>query len=136
VPYDLLRGVWKAVRYFRLHDILQCYFGLRYETAFRFYKRNLIKSCRNFYDFISLTTYPYSSLFICNYLSEWSGVDGTLVIRFDSGIDALSLSLKIKGLLKPMYAVIKIGNVLVNLILAFFFTYIPQLVKTSPNGFT
>jgi O-antigen/teichoic acid export membrane protein len=115
------------------------------ETAFfRFYTKESNKESVVETSMISIFWTTISFLFIAllsrNYLSEWSGVDAQYIgyTIWILALDALVIIpfSKLRAYQKPLvYAVIKIGNVLVNLILSvLFLLYIPQLVETSPNG--
>jgi hypothetical protein len=115
------------------------------ETAFfRFYSKESNKESVVETSMISIFWTTIAFLFIAllsrNYLSEWSGVDAQYIgyTIWILALDALVIIpfSKLRAYQKPMlYAVIKIGNVLINLILSvLFLLYIPQLVKTSPNG--
>ncbi|EIA10019.1 lipopolysaccharide biosynthesis protein [Flavobacterium frigoris] len=115
------------------------------ETAFfRFYSKESNKDSVVETSMVSIFWTTITFLFIAllsrNYLAEWSGIDAQYIgyTIWILALDALVIIpfSKLRAFQKPMvYAVIKIGNVLVNLILSIvFLLYIPQLIETSPNG--
>jgi O-antigen/teichoic acid export membrane protein len=115
------------------------------ETAFfRFYSKESNKESVVETSMISIFWTTITFLFIAllsrNYLSEWSGVDGQYISYtiWILALDALVIIpfSKLRAYQKPMvYAVIKIGNVLVNLFLSILFLlYIPKVIEASPNG--
>jgi O-antigen/teichoic acid export membrane protein len=115
------------------------------ETAFfRFYSKESNKESVVETSMISIFWTTITFLFIAllsrNYLSEWSGVDCQYISYtiWILALDALVIIpfSKLRAYQKPMvYAVIKIGNVLVNLFLSILFLlYIPKVIEASPNG--
>ncbi|MGO4817125.1 lipopolysaccharide biosynthesis protein [Flavobacterium sp. W22_SRS_FP1] len=115
------------------------------ETAFfRFYSKESNKESVVETSMVSIFWTTISFLFIAllsrNYLSMWSGVDAQYIgyTIWILALDALVIIpfSKLRAYQKPMvYAVIKIGNVLINLILSvLFLLYFPQLIEASPNG--
>jgi O-antigen/teichoic acid export membrane protein len=115
------------------------------ETAFfRFFNKESSKETVVETSMVSIFWTTILFLFIAllsrNYLSEWSGIDGQYIgyTIWILALDALVIIpfSKLRAYQKPMvYAAIKIGNVLVNLILSvLFLLYIPQLVDANPNG--
>jgi O-antigen/teichoic acid export membrane protein len=115
------------------------------ETAFfRFYSKESNKNAVVETSMVSIFWTTISFLFIAllsrNYLSEWSGVDAQYIgyTIWILALDALVIIpfSKLRAFQKPMvYASIKIGNVLVNLILSILFLlYFPQLTDATPNG--
>jgi O-antigen/teichoic acid export membrane protein len=115
------------------------------ETAFfRFYSKESNKNAVVETSMVSIFWTTISFLFIAllsrNYLSEWSGVDAQYIgyTIWILALDALVIIpfSKLRAFQKPMvYASIKIGNVLVNLILSILFLlYFPQLTDANPNG--
>lgn len=74
-------------------------------------------------------------------LADWSGIDSQYITYtiWILALDALVIIpfSKLRAYQKPMvYAAIKIGNVLVNLVLSvLFLVYIPKLIETNPKGF-
>jgi O-antigen/teichoic acid export membrane protein len=115
------------------------------ETAFfRFFNKESSKDTVVETSMVSVFWTTILFLFIAllsrNYLSEWSGIDGQYIgyTIWILALDALVIIpfSKLRAYQKPMvYAAIKIGNVLVNLILSvLFLLYIPQLVDANPNG--
>jgi O-antigen/teichoic acid export membrane protein len=115
------------------------------ETAFfRFYSREPNKESVVETSMVSIFWTTISFLFIAllsrNYLSMWSGVDAQYIgyTIWILALDALVIIpfSKLRAFQKPtVYAVIKIGNVFVNLTLnILFLIYIPQLIEVNPNG--
>jgi O-antigen/teichoic acid export membrane protein len=115
------------------------------ETAFfRFYSREPNKESVVETSMVSIFWTTISFLFIAllsrNYLSMWSGVDAQYIgyTIWILALDALVIIpfSKLRAFQKPtVYAVIKIGNVFVNLTLnILFLIYIPQLIEANPNG--
>jgi O-antigen/teichoic acid export membrane protein len=115
------------------------------ETAFfRFFNKESNKESVVETSMVSIFWTTIGFLFIAllsrNYLAEWSGIDSQYIgyTIWILALDALVIIpfSKLRAFQKPMvYAVIKIGNVLVNLILSVvFLIYIPQLIEASPNG--
>ena len=116
------------------------------ETAFfRFYNTETNKKSVVETTMVSIFWTTISFLFIAllsrNTLSVWSGIDSQYIgyTIWILALDALVIIpfSKLRATQKPMvYAVIKIGNVLVNLILSvLFLLYIPKIVAANPNGF-
>jgi O-antigen/teichoic acid export membrane protein len=115
------------------------------ETAFfRFYSKESNKESVVETSMVSIFWTTIAFLFIAllsrNYLAEWSGIDAQYIgyTIWILALDALVIIpfSKLRAFQKSMvYAVIKIGNVLVNLILSVvFLIYIPQLIEANPNG--
>lgn len=115
------------------------------ETAFfRFFSKESDKNTVVETSMVSIFWTTILFLFIAllfrNYLSEWSGIDSQYIgyTIWILALDALVIIpfSKLRAYQKPMvYAIIKIGNVLVNLILSvLFLLYIPQLIEANPNG--
>ena len=116
------------------------------ETAFfRFYSNEDNKNSVIETSMISIFWTTISFLFIAlifrSTLAEWSGIDGQYITYtiWILALDALVIIpfSKLRALQKPMvYAMIKIGNVLVNLILSvLFLLYFPILIEENPHGF-
>lgn len=116
------------------------------ETAFfRFYNNETNKKSVVETTMVSIFWTTISFLFIAllsrNTLSVWSGIDSQYIgyTIWILALDALVIIpfSKLRATQKPMvYAVIKIGNVLFNLILSvLFLLYIPKIVAANPNGF-
>lgn len=116
------------------------------ETAFfRFYNNETNKKSVVETTMVSIFWTTISFLFIAllsrNTLSVWSGIDSQYIgyTIWILALDALVIIpfSKLRATQKPMvYAVIKIVNVLVNLILSvLFLLYIPKIVAANPNGF-
>ena len=115
------------------------------ETAFfRFFSKesdkNTVVETSMVSIFWSTILFLFIALLFRNYLSEWSGIDSQYIgyTIWILALDALVIIpfSKLRAYQKPMvYAIIKIGNVLVNLILSvLFLLYIPQLIEANPNG--
>lgn len=115
------------------------------ETAFfRFFSRESNKNTVVETSMVSIFWTTILFLFIAllsrNYLSEWSGIDSQYIgyTIWILALDALVIIpfSKLRAYQKPMvYAIIKIGNVLVNLILSvLFLLYIPKLIEANPHG--
>jgi O-antigen/teichoic acid export membrane protein len=81
------------------------------------------------------------ALLFRNNLADWSAIDSQYISYtiWILALDALVIIpfSKLRVNQKPMmYAAIKVGNVVVNLILSvLFLLYIPMLIETNPNGF-
>jgi O-antigen/teichoic acid export membrane protein len=116
------------------------------ETAFfRFFSKEPNKNAVVETSMVSIFWTTISFLFIAllsrNYLAEWSGIDAQYIgyTIWILALDALVIIpfSKLRAYQKPMvYAIIKIGNVLVNLILSvLFLLYIPKLIEANPDGF-
>src|SRR3970040_545979 len=90
--------------------------------------------------FWSTILFLFIALLSRNYLSEWSGIDSQYISYtiWILALDALVIIpfSKLRAYQKPsLYTIIKICNVLVNLILSvLFLLYIPQLIEANPNG--
>lgn len=116
------------------------------ETAFfRFYNKETDKQSVLETSMISIFWTTLSFLFIAllfrNNLAEWSGIDSqyityTIWILVLDALVIIPFS-KLRALQRPVvYAIIKIGNVLINLVLSvFFLLYFPKLIEANPNGF-
>ena len=115
------------------------------ETAFfRFFNKETNKESVVETSMVSIFWTTIGFLFIAllsrNYLADWSNIDSQYIgyTIWILALDALVIIpfSKLRAYQKPMvYAVIKIGNVLVNLILNIvFLIYIPQLIESNPNG--
>ncbi len=115
------------------------------ETAFfRFYSKESNKNSVVETSMVSIFWSTILFLFIAllsrNYLAEWSAIDAQYIgyTIWILALDALVIIpfSKLRAYQKPMvYAIIKIGNVLVNLILSvLFLLYIPKLIEASPEG--
>jgi len=115
------------------------------ETAFfRFFSKesdkNTVVETSMVSIFWSTILFLFIALLSRNYLSEWSGIDSQYISYtiWILALDALVIIpfSKLRAYQKPMvYAIIKIGNVLVNLVLSvLFLLYIPQLIEANPNG--
>ncbi|WP_220761267.1 lipopolysaccharide biosynthesis protein [Flavobacterium sp. UMI-01] len=116
------------------------------ETAFfRFYSNEEDKQAVVETSMISIfwTTicFLFLALLFRTTLADWSGIDSQYITYaiWILALDALVIIpfSKLRALQKPMvYALIKIGNVLVNLVLSvLFLLYFPILVKENPEGF-
>ncbi|MCW2118013.1 lipopolysaccharide biosynthesis protein [Flavobacterium sp. 7A] len=116
------------------------------ETAFfRFYSNEDNKKSVIETSMISIFWTTICFLFIAllfrSTLADWSGIDAQYITYtiWILALDALVIIpfSKLRAVQKPMvYASIKIGNVLVNLILSvLFLLYFPILVKEDPRGF-
>ena len=116
------------------------------ETAFfRFYNNETNKKSVLETSMVSIFWTTISFLFIAllsrNTLAAWSGIDSQYIgyTIWILALDALVIIpfSKLRAFQKPMvYAVIKIGNVLVNLILSvLFLLYMPKVVAANPHGF-
>lgn len=116
------------------------------ETAFfRFYNNEKDKKAVLETSMVSIfwTTiiFLFAALLFRNTLAVWSGIDSQYISYtiWILALDALVIIpfSKLRAYQKPMvYAVIKIGNVLVNLILSvLFLLYFPKLIEVNPHGF-
>ncbi|AWG20811.1 polysaccharide biosynthesis protein [Flavobacterium faecale] len=116
------------------------------ETAFfRFYsnednKKSVIETSM-ISIFWTTICFLFAALLFRTSLAEWSGIDSQY-ITYTIWILALDAFViipfsKLRAVQKPMvYALIKIGNVLVNLILSvLFLLYFPVVAKENPQGF-
>ena len=116
------------------------------ETAFfRFYnteenKRNVI-STSTVTLFWSSLGFLFLSLLFRKTLSSWAGINVEYITYtiWILALDALAIIpfSKLRAEKKPIkYAVIKIGNVAINLLLnVFFLAFLPKLANENPNGF-
>lgn len=116
------------------------------ETAFfRFYnnekdKENVIETT-TVSIFWSSFIFLFAAMLFRNSLADWSDIDSQYVIYtiWILALDALVIVpfSKLRAHQKPMfYAIIKIGNVVVNLSLSvFFLLYLPEIVQSYPNGY-
>ncbi len=116
------------------------------ETAFfRFYNKESDKKAVVETTMISIfwTTLVFLvlALLFRTTLSDWSGIDSQYITYtiWILALDALVIIpfSKLRAAQRPMmYAIIKIGNVVVNLLLSvFFLIYMPKLVALNPTGF-
>ncbi|TDE06760.1 lipopolysaccharide biosynthesis protein [Flavobacterium hiemivividum] len=116
------------------------------ETAFfRFFNKESDKKAVLETSMVSIFWTTISFLFIAllfrDSLAAWSGIDSQYISYtiWILALDALVIIpfSKLRAYQKPMvYAAIKIGNVLVNLILSLLFLlYIPMLIEANPYGF-
>ena len=116
------------------------------ETSFfRFYNKESNKKAVVETSMVSIFWSTISFLVIAllfrNNLADWSGIDSQYISYtiWILALDALVIIpfSKLRVNQKPMmYAAIKVGNVVVNLILSvLFLLYIPILIETNPNGF-
>lgn len=116
------------------------------ETAFfRFYNNEKDKKSVLETSMVSIfwTTilFLFAALLFRNTLAVWSGIDSQYISYtiWILALDALVIIpfSKLRAYQKPMvYAIIKIGNVLVNLILSvLFLLYFPKLTEVNPDGF-
>ena len=115
------------------------------ETAFfRYYNKEENKEAVVETSMISVFWTTLSFLFLAlmfrNSLSSWSGIETqyinfTIWILVLDGLVIIPFS-KLRAYQRPMfYAIIKIGNVVVNLLLSLLFLYyIPQIIKNNPEG--
>lgn len=91
--------------------------------------------------FWSTIVFLFIALLYRTTLSEWSNIDSQYIgyTIWILALDALVIIpfSKLRATQRPMfYAIIKIANVLVNLLLTIaFLIYLPQWAATSPNGF-
>ncbi|MCG9791907.1 lipopolysaccharide biosynthesis protein [Flavobacterium algicola] len=116
------------------------------ETAFfRFYnnednKRSVVETSM-ISIFWTTVCFLFVALLFRTTLADWSGIDSQYITYtiWILALDALVIIpfSKLRAIQKPMvYASIKIGNVLVNLILSvLFLLYFPILVEENPRGF-
>lgn len=116
------------------------------ETAFfRFYNKKENKDAVIETTTVSIFWTTIAFLFIAllyrTSLADWSGIDAQYIgyTIWILALDALVIIpfSKLRATQKPMvYAAIKIGNVLVNLILSvLFLLYLPRIVHNNPDGF-
>ena len=116
------------------------------ETAFfRFYnnekdKENVIETT-TVSIFWSSFIFLFAAMLFRNSLADWSDIDSQYVIYtiWILALDALVIVpfSKLRAHQKPMfYAIIKIGNVVVNLSLSvFFLLYLPKIAESYPDGY-
>ena len=114
-------------------------------TFFRFYNNETDKKAvietTSVSIFWSTLLFLFPALLLKNYLAELSGIDEQFIIYtiWILVLDALVIVpfSKLRAYQKPMvYAVIKIGNVVVNLSLnVFFLIYLPKIAQENPNSF-
>ena len=114
-------------------------------TFFRFYNNETDKKAvietTTVSIFWSTLLFLFPALLLKNYLAELSGIDEQFIIYtiWILVLDALVIVpfSKLRAYQKPMvYAVIKIGNVVVNLSLnVFFLIYLPKIAQENPNSF-
>ena len=114
-------------------------------TFFRFYNNETDKKAvietTTVSIFWSTLLFLFPALLLKNYLAELSGIDVQYIIYtiWILVLDALVIVpfSKLRAYQKPMiYAVIKIGNVVVNLSLnVFFLIYLPKIAQENPNSF-
>ena len=116
------------------------------ETAFfRFYnnekdKDNVIETT-TVSIFWSSFIFLFTAMLFRNSLADWSDIDSQYVIYtiWILALDALVIVpfSKLRAHQKPMvYAIIKIGNVVVNLSLSvFFLLYLPKIAESYPDGY-
>lgn len=116
------------------------------ETAFfRFYNKETNKKAVLETSMVSIFWTTICFLFVAllfrNTLAAWSGIDAQYInyTIWILALDALVIIpfSKLRAFQKPMvYAAIKIGNVLINLILSvLFLLYVPKLIESQPHGF-
>ncbi|WP_413999704.1 oligosaccharide flippase family protein [Flavobacterium sp. W1B] len=116
------------------------------ETAFfRFYNNETDKKTVVETSMVSIfwTTivFLFVGLLFRGTLAGWSGIDSQYIgyTIWILALDALVIIpfSKLRAYQKPMvYAIIKIGNVLINLILSvLFLLYMPKLIDANPDGF-
>lgn len=116
------------------------------ETAFfRFYNKETDKKSVIETSMVSIFWTTIFFLFIAlvfrTILADWSGIDSQYITYtiWILALDALVIIpfSKLRAYQKPMvYATIKIGNVLVNLVLSvLFLLYFPKLTAENPDGF-
>ena len=116
------------------------------ETAFfRFYnnekdKENVIETT-TVSIFWSSFIFLFTAMLFRNSLADWSDIDSQYVIYtiWILALDALVIVpfSKLRAHQRPMvYAVIKIGNVVINLSLSvFFLLYLPKIAQAYPDGY-
>ncbi len=114
-------------------------------TFFRFYNNETDKKAvietTTVSIFWSTLLFLFPALLLKNYLAELSGIDVQYIIYtiWILVLDALVIVpfSKLRAYQKPMiYAVIKIGNVVVNLSLnVFFLIYLPKIAQANPDSF-
>ncbi|CAN1546051.1 RfbX Membrane protein involved in the export of O-antigen and teichoic acid [Flavobacteriaceae bacterium] len=114
-------------------------------TFFRFYNNETNKKAvietTTVSIFWSTLLFLFPALLLKNYLAELSGIDVQFIIYtiWILVLDALVIVpfSKLRAYQKPMiYAVIKIGNVVVNLSLnVFFLIFLPKIAQANPDSF-
>ena len=114
-------------------------------TFFRFYNNETDKKAvietTTVSIFWSTLLFLFPALLLKNYLAEFSGIDVQFIIYtiWILVLDALVIVpfSKLRAYQKPMiYAVIKIGNVVINLSLnVFFLIYLPKISQANPDSF-
>ena len=114
-------------------------------TFFRFYNNETDKKAvietTTVSIFWSTLLFLFPALLLKNYLAELSGIDVQYIIYtiWILVLDALVIVpfSKLRAYQKPIiYAVIKIGNVVVNLSLnVFFLIYLPKIAQANPDSF-
>ena len=114
-------------------------------TFFRFYNNETDKKAvietTTVSIFWSTLLFLFPALLLKNYLADISGIDVQYIIYtiWILVLDALVIVpfSKLRAYQKPMiYAVIKIGNVVVNLSLnVFFLIYLPKIAQANPDSF-
>lgn len=115
------------------------------ETAFfRFYNietnKKTVVETTTVSIFWSTILFLFVALLFKNTLANWSGIDSQYIIYtiWILALDALVIVpfSKLRAYQKPMtYALIKIGNVLVNLTLSVcFLLFLPQIAQSNPNS--
>ena len=114
-------------------------------TFFRFYNNETNKKAvietTSVSIFWSTLLFLFPALLLKNYLAELSGIDEQFIIYtiWILVLDALVIVpfSKLRVYQRPMiYAVIKIGNVVVNLSLnVFFLIYLPKIAQANPDSF-
>jgi O-antigen/teichoic acid export membrane protein len=116
------------------------------ETAFfRFYNnetnKKTVVETTTVSIFWSTILFLFVALLFKNTLANWSGIDSQYIIYtiWILALDALVIVpfSKLRAYQKPMiYALIKIGNVLVNLTLSvFFLLFLPSIAQSNPDSF-
>ena len=116
------------------------------ETAFfRFYnsektKESVVETC-TISIFWTTIMFLFSTLLFQNTIAKLTGIDVqnvtyTIWILTLDALVIIPFSM-LRAIQRPkFYALIKIGNVIINLILnIFFLSYLPQIVKSHPSGF-
>lgn len=114
-------------------------------TFFRFYNNETDKKAvietTTVSIFWSTLLFLFPALLLKNYLAELSGIDVQYIIYtiWILVLDALVIVpfSKLRAYQKPMiYALVKIGNVVVNLSLnVFFLIYLPKIAQANPDSF-
>ncbi len=114
-------------------------------TFFRFYNnepnKKAVIETTTISLFWSTLLFLCSALLLKNQLADWSGIDVQYIIytTWILVLDALVIVpfSKLRAYQRPMvYAVIKIGNVVVNLSLnVFFLIYLPKIAQGNPDSF-